>query len=165
MSDVSILKTDLLVIGGGPGGYTAAFRAADLGMEVILIDENHQLGGVWLNKGCIPSKSLLHLSSIIDESKEASAMGVKFKSPEISVKSIHEWKNNVINTLNEGISKLSKARNIKVLTGHASFKSANLVSVNDKQDKNIDVNFNNCIISTGSNPSIIQHLNKNHPSI
>ena len=165
MSDVSILKTDLLVIGGGPGGYTAAFRAADLGMEVILIDENHQLGGVCLNKGCIPSKSLLHLSSIIDESKEASAMGVKFKSPEISVKSIHEWKNNVINTLNEGISKLSKVRNIKVLTGHASFKSANLVSVNDKQDKNIDVNFNNCIISTGSSPSIIQHLNKNHPSI
>ena len=117
MTDVSILKTDLLVIGGGPGGYTAAFRAADLGMEVILIDENHQLGGVCLNKGCIPSKSLLHLSSIIDESKEASAMGVKFKSPEISVKSIHKWKNNVINTLNQGISKLSKARNIKVLTG------------------------------------------------
>ena len=165
MTNNSKIQTELVVIGGGPGGYTAAFRASDLGIKVVLIDKNYELGGVCLNRGCIPSKSLLHLSNIIDESVKLSSMGIDFTPPRISVKNIHSWKNKVINNLNDGISKLAKTRNIKVLTGHATFKSADLISVTDKQNKNIDIKFHNCIISTGSKPSVIPHLNKIHPSI
>ena len=164
MSD-STLKTNLVVIGGGPGGYTSAFRAADLGQNVILIDKNSNLGGVCLNRGCIPSKSLLHLSKIINDAKKAKIMGVTFETPDINVKNIHKWKNKIINDLNIGIEKLAKARNVKIINGHASFKSANQLTVVDHQDKAIEVQFDNCIIATGSKPQVLSHLNKSHPSI
>ena len=156
---------DLIVIGAGPGGYTAAFRAADLGLSVTLIDKNSNLGGVCLNEGCIPSKSLLHIAKIINDSKEASKFGVSFNKPKIDVKKIQDWKNNVIKNLNQGIEKLASVRKINVINGHANFKSATQIEVTDSQNKKINLNFKNCIIATGSKPHILNHLNKQHPSI
>tara|TARA_Y100001970_G_C14154551_1_gene814743 strand:+ start:61 stop:1482 length:1422 start_codon:yes stop_codon:yes gene_type:complete len=156
---------DLIVIGAGPGGYTAAFRAADLGLSVTLIDKNSYLGGVCLNEGCIPSKSLLHIAKIINDSKEASKFGVSFNKPIIDVKKIQDWKNNVIKNLNQGIEKLASFRKINVINGHANFKSATQIEVTDSQNKKINLNFKNCIIATGSKPHILNHLNKQHPSI
>ena len=158
-------KTQLVVIGSGPGGYTAAFRAADLGLKVTLIDEDQKLGGVCLNKGCIPSKSLLHVSKIIDHSKDASKIGLNFKKPIIDIQKMQEWKNNIIHTLNDGIFELAKARKINIITGRAKFLSANKLEISDKQNKKIKLLFDKCIISTGSKPQKISHLNKKHPSI
>ena len=129
--DNSKHKTDLVIIGAGPGGYTAAFRAADLGIAVTLIDKNVNLGGVCLNEGCIPSKSLLHLSKIINNSSEAADYGLTFNNPKINIKKIHDWKNNIINNLNKGIAKLAKIRKINIINGSASFKSAQELEVID----------------------------------
>ena len=119
-----INNCDLIVIGAGPGGYTAAFRAADLGLNVTLIDKNSSLGGVCLNEGCIPSKSLLHIAKVINDSKEASKFGISFNKPKIDVNKIQDWKNKVIKNLNQGIEKLASVRKINVINGHANFKSA-----------------------------------------
>ena len=161
----NIQKTELVVIGSGPGGYTAAFRAADLGMQVTLIDKNYNLGGVCLNKGCIPSKSLLHLAKGINDVSELKDAGISYNKPKIDIKKIHEWKDNTISNLNSGIKKLAQARKINVLNGLATFNSANQLEINDKQNKKILLDFDNCIIATGSSPQIIPNLNKKHPNI
>ena len=161
----SIQNTDLVIIGAGPGGYTSAFRAADLGLKVILIDKNINLGGVCLNEGCIPSKSLLHLSKIINDTKNASNHGLIFSKPKLDINKIQDWKNNIISNLNKGISKLAHIRNINIINGHASFKSAEKLEITDFQNKKISITFKNCIIATGSKPQVLKHLNKQHPSI
>jgi len=159
------IKTDLVVIGSGPGGYTAAFRAADLGINVILIEKNSTLGGVCLNRGCIPSKAYLHLSKIIDETKEVKNTGLIFENPIIDFKKINLWKNSIINHLSSGIESLAKQRKIKVINGKAKFLSADKLLIEDKQNKNININFSYCIVATGSSPSIINNLNIKHPRI
>ena len=103
-------KCQVLVVGAGPGGYTAAFRAADLGIEVTLIDASSKLGGICLNEGCIPSKSLLHISDIIEKSNKAKEAGINFNKPKINIDKIHDWKNKIIGNLNSGIKKLAKCR-------------------------------------------------------
>jgi len=163
--DDNINNTELVIIGAGPGGYTAAFRAADLGMKVTLINKSSKLGGVCLNKGCIPSKSLLHLSKIISEAKEAEKAGINFKKPTINIDEIHKWKNKIISNLSSGISKLAKIRGINIINGVATFNSANQLLIEDGQNKTMNLNFTNCIIATGSYPQIIPNLNKKHPTI
>lgn len=155
----------MVVIGSGPGGYTAAFRAADLGISVTLVDKDSSLGGVCLNRGCIPSKSLLHISKIINQAKYSSDIGIKFNNPKIDIDKIHKWKNKIINNLNNGIASLAKARKINVINGTANFLSANELSIVDNQQKTISLIFDNCIIATGSKSSVIPTLNKKHPSI
>ena len=161
----NIEKTELVVIGAGPGGYTAAFRAADLGIQVTLIDKNYNLGGVCLNKGCIPSKSLLHLAKGINDIAELKEAGISYNKLKIDIEKIHKWKNNTITNLNSGIKKLAQARKINVLNGLATFNSANQLEIIDKQNKKILLDFDNCIIATGSSPQIIPNLNKKHPNI
>ena len=121
----NILKTQLAVIGSGPGGYTAAFRAADLGLNVTLIDKEYNLGGVCLNKGCIPSKSLLHLAKTINDVDKVKKAGIIFDNLQIDIEKIHNWKDKTISELNSGIKKLASARKIKILNGLANFNSAN----------------------------------------
>ena len=159
------IKTDLVVIGSGPGGYTAAFRAADLGINVTLIEKNSTLGGVCLNRGCIPSKAYLHLSKIIDETQEVKNTGLIFEKPFIDFKKINMWKNSVVNKLSTGIKSLAMQRRIKIINGKATFLSADKLLIEDKQHKNITINFLYCIIATGSSPSIIKNLNIKHPRI
>ncbi|MBE8190576.1 MAG: FAD-dependent oxidoreductase, partial [Candidatus Thioglobus sp.] len=110
-------KTQIVVLGSGPGGYTAAFRAADLGLEVILIERFDELGGVCLNVGCIPSKALLHTAQIINEAAEAENFGVTFTPPKIDISAIRSNKNSIVGKLTGGIKALAKARKVKVITG------------------------------------------------
>jgi dihydrolipoamide dehydrogenase len=142
-----ITKTQVAVIGSGPGGYTAAFRAADLGKEVTLIERYDSLGGVCLNVGCIPSKALLHTAQIINEAEEASHLGVTFKEPAIDLDGVRTNKDNVVGKLTGGIKLLAKARKVNVITGYGKFISNNQIAI-DNSDEVIE--FEQCIIAAGS---------------
>jgi len=142
-----MIKTQVLVVGSGPGGYTAAFRASDLGKEVVLVENHNNLGGVCLNVVCIPSKSLLHTAQVINEAKSANQLGINFESPKIDIKSVRKNKENTVNKLTSGIKALTQARKVKVLTGYAKFLSTNQVSLEGTDDI---IEFEHCVIAAGS---------------
>jgi dihydrolipoamide dehydrogenase len=135
----------IVVIGAGPGGYTAAFRAADLGLKTMLIDRDEILGGVCLNVGCIPSKALLHAAKVIGDAQDLGAHGISFGAPEIKLEELIEWKSSVVSRLTGGLGQMAKARKVEVLTGEARFSSANTLTVGDRQ-----VSFDAAIIAVGS---------------
>ena len=115
-------RAKLVVIGGGPGGYAAAFRAADLGVEVTLVDAEAQLGGVCLLRGCIPSKALLHAARVISDAREAERFGVRFAAPEIDLERLRAWKSEVVDRLAQGVAQLAKRRGVRVLRAWATFR-------------------------------------------
>ena len=142
---------DVVVLGAGPGGYTAAFRAADLGMKVALIERWPTLGGVCLNVGCIPSKALLHAAKVIDEAQEMAEHGITFGKPSIDIDKLRAWKNSVIGKLTGGLSGLAKQRKVEVINGVGQFASPHeLLVKNDQAERR--VSFKNCIIAAGSEP-------------
>lgn len=154
------INTQLLVIGAGPGGYTAAFRAADLGKKVTLLERYDQLGGVCLNVGCIPSKALLHIVQILEETKELDNRGISFAEPKINLPQLRNWvQTSVINKLTTGLKALSKQRKIEVINGTGEFINANRVQVIDN-NKNIitNINFEHAIIAVGSRPIQLPNL-------
>jgi dihydrolipoamide dehydrogenase len=148
------IHAEVLVLGGGPGGYTAAFRAADLGKKVVLVERHPVLGGVCLNVGCIPSKALLHLALVIHEADEVAGFGVKFGKPELDLEKIRDWKNRVVKTLTTGLAGLAKQRNVTVITGEGSFASSNSLKI-ATADGDKTVSFDNAIIAAGSKPAKI----------
>lgn len=148
------LETDLVVIGGGPGGYAAAFHAADLGLKVTLIDLRENPGGVCLNVGCIPSKALLHAAEIIDEAEHARAFGVTFSEPQLDIEKLRGWKDKIVSQLTGGLGQLGKARGVEYIQGKARFESASLLKVETASGV-AEVAFKNAIIATGSRPSLI----------
>lgn len=121
--------TQLVVIGGGPGGYAAAFLAADLGIETTLVDLDVNPGGVCLFRGCIPSKALLHVAKVLSESREAKEIGIDFREPTIHLNKVRDWKNKVIAQLTGGLGQLCKQRKIKFIQGRASFLNSDTVSI------------------------------------
>ncbi|KTD60198.1 dihydrolipoyl dehydrogenase [Legionella sainthelensi] len=143
------IKTDVIVLGSGPGGYTAAFRAADLGKKVVLVERYESLGGVCLNVGCIPSKALLHIAKVVEEAHEMSEQGVSFGKPKLDNKKIVAWKNSVVSKLTGGLKALSKQRKVEVITGVGKFSGTHQVTVSTK-DGAVDVEFENAIIAVGS---------------
>ncbi|MBT8101992.1 MAG: dihydrolipoyl dehydrogenase [Gammaproteobacteria bacterium] len=147
-------SAQLVVIGAGPGGYTAAFRAADLGLDVILIERSPVLGGVCLNVGCIPSKALLHAAKVIDEAAAMAEHGVTFGKPRIDAEKLRDWKNAVIGKLTGGLSTMAKQRKVRVLQGTARFVAANRLQLDN--DESID--FEHCIIAAGSEPMMLPDL-------
>ena len=157
-------QVEIVVIGAGPGGYAAAFRSADLGKKVLLIDRDPNLGGVCLNRGCIPSKALLHISKVMDEAKALSKMGVSYNEPKIDIKTIREHKNRIVNQLNGGIAKMAKARAVETMEGSAEFRSNNELAVQTKEGQRV-VTFKKCIIASGSSSSMIPGVLSDHPSI
>ena len=165
MTKVNNIKTKVVVIGSGPAGYTAAFRASDLGLDVILVEKDKTLGGVCLNRGCIPSKAYLHLSHVIHDAKEAKNFGVNFNNPTIDINKICNWKDSIVKNLNLGIKDLARQRKIKIINGLASFLSANKISVKDTQKKKVTIEFDYCIIATGSSPAKLKNINTNHSNI
>ena len=150
---VNMIKGDLhaevVVLGAGPGGYTAAFRAADLGKQVVLIEKYASLGGVCLNVGCIPSKALLHVAKVINEADEAAHHGVTFAKPKIDIDKIRTWKEGVIAKLTGGLAALAKQRKVQVVHGTAKFSSSNSLTVQTAEGEKI-VTFDNAIIAAGS---------------
>ena len=138
----------LLVLGGGPGGYAAAFLAADKGMDVTLVDIGNKPGGVCLHRGCIPSKTLLHIAHLINETKEAKAWGINFGDPKVDLESVRKWKNQVIDKMASGLTQLSRQRNVKFVSGKGIFKDSNTLEVDGTEFL-----FDHCIIATGSSPT------------
>lgn len=147
-----MIKTQVLVIGSGPGGYTAAFRAADLGKEVTLIERHDNLGGVCLNVGCIPSKALLHTAQVINEAKTSDHLGVHFESPVIDLDGIRKNKADTVTKLTGGIKALAKARKVNVVNGFAKFISPSQVGIEGSDEV---IEFDDCIIAAGSRVSKI----------
>ena len=145
---------EVLVLGAGPGGYTAAFRAADLGKKVILVERYDSLGGVCLNVGCIPSKALLHTAQIINEAEHMSANGVSFGSPKIDLNGINGFKGKVVGKLTGGLKQLAKQRKVEVITGTGSFVNEHQLNV-EKEGSTTSVSFDHCIIAAGSQPTQI----------
>ncbi len=140
---------DLVVLGSGPGGYTAAFRGADLGLTVILIERYEKLGGVCLNVGCIPSKALLHVAKVITEGEDAKGIGITYSSPEIDIEQTLKWKNGIVNQLTQGLAGLAKRRKVTVVHGVGQFKSANLIEVTSSSGSET-ISFDKVIIAAGS---------------
>ncbi len=140
---------DLVVLGAGPGGYTAAFRAADLGLKVALVERYASLGGVCLNVGCIPSKALLHTAEVIDEAAAMAAHGVSFGKPEIDLEQLRDWKVSVISQLTGGLAKMAEQRQVSVISGHGKFIDKNTLMVAG-DDGLKPVSFERCIIAAGS---------------
>jgi len=141
----------LLVLGAGPGGYTAAFRAADLGLEVTLVERGATLGGVCLNVGCIPSKALLHAAKVIDEAQAMAEHGIKFGTPQIDVPKLRAWKSSVVGKLTGGLSSLARQRKVTVLQGEGRFVAPRVLEVHGAQGVRT-VSFDHCIIAAGSMP-------------
>lgn len=143
------IECDTLVLGAGPGGYTAAFRAADLGQKVVLVERYPTLGGVCLNVGCIPSKALLHAAKVITDAEEMSHFGVKMGKPEIALDDLRGWKDSVIKKLTGGLTGLAKARKVQVVQGKATFSSSHTLTVATAEGNKV-VKFKNAIIAAGS---------------
>jgi dihydrolipoamide dehydrogenase len=153
MSDAT-LHSEVLVLGGGPGGYTAAFRAADLGKQVTLVERYPVLGGVCLNVGCIPSKALLHMAQLIHEAEEVESHGLKFGKPEIDIDKIRSWKESVSKSLNDGLAGLAKQRKVTVVQGTGRFTGPNALEVETPEGIKT-ITFDQAIIAAGSSPTRI----------
>ena len=148
---ITDIQTQVVVLGSGPGGYTAAFRAADLGKKVILIERYSTLGGVCLNVGCIPSKALLHTAKVITEAEDSAAHGVSFSAPKIDLDALRNWKNHdVVAKLTGGLSQMAKQREVSVIVGNGQFTSPNTIAVTAEDGKITTINFENAIIAAGS---------------
>ena len=143
------MHAQTLVLGSGPGGYTAAFRAADLGQQVIMIERHARIGGVCLNVGCIPSKALLHTAQIINEAADMGDHGVSFAAPKIDIRKIESWKNSIVDKLTGGLKALAKQRKIEIVQGEASFTGTHTMQV-DTGEGIKTISFDNCIVAAGS---------------
>lgn len=151
------LEADVVVLGSGPGGYTAAFRSADLGMKTILVERFNTLGGVCLNVGCIPSKALLHIAKVLDETEEMASQGVSFSKPKIEKTKLVDWKNSVVQKLTGGLKALSKQRKVEVVTGLGKFKDKNVLLV-ESDEGNVEISFKHAIIAVGSEPIFLPFI-------
>ncbi len=144
-------ECDVLVLGAGPGGYTAAFRAADLGQKVVLVERSPTLGGVCLNVGCIPSKALLHFAKVVDEAAGFAAHGVKFEKPKIDLDALRGWKEGVVKRLTGGLTGLARQRKVTVVRGEAKFTSPHTLGVETAEGSRV-IRFAKAIIAAGSEP-------------
>ena len=156
------IHTEILVIGAGPGGYAAAFRAADLGKKVTLVDRDEHMGGVCLTRGCIQSKALLHITKVMDEAESLSKMGVSYGKPKIDIDAVREHKNKIVSQLNNGIASMAKARKVDFIQGNATFISDDEVQVSMEGAKQTII-FDFCIIAAGSSSASLPNIpdNKN----
>jgi dihydrolipoamide dehydrogenase len=153
MSDTTNLR--VAVLGGGPGGYAAAFKAADLGLDVTLIDREANPGGVCLYRGCIPSKALLHVAKLIEESREAAHWGVTFGEPKIDLDKLRSYKESVVNKLTGGLGQLTKMRKITYVRGTGTFVNSTTISVSKDDGSTEELSFDKIIVAVGSHPTKI----------
>lgn len=152
-------------MGAGPGGYAAAFRAADLGKKVTLIDKDSALGGVCLNRGCIPSKALLYMAKTVSEAKNLEDKGVSFGSPKIDIDKLRKWKQQTIEQLSAGIKQMASARKVETITGTAKFLSGNEIQITPAKGKAHNLLFEHAIVATGSSSAVPQLFSVADPSV
>ncbi len=158
------VHAELVVLGSGPGGYTAAFRAADLGKKVVLIEKDSSLGGVCLNVGCIPSKALLHSAKVITEAEEMAEHGISFSKPEVDLDKLRGWKESVVKQLTGGLGGLAKARKVQVVNGYGTFTGPNMIEVDNNGEKST-VSFDQCVIAAGSEPVTLPFIPHDDPRV
>jgi dihydrolipoyl dehydrogenase len=158
------IHAEVVVLGSGPGGYTAAFRAADLGKNVVLIEKNVTLGGVCLNIGCIPSKALLHVAKVLTEAEEMAAHGVSFAKPKIDLDALRGWKDSVVGQLTGGLDGLAKGRKVTTVRGMGVFTGPNMIEVTG-EDSTTKVSFDQCIIAAGSEPVELPFIPHDDPRV
>ncbi len=151
-------SVQMVVIGGGPGGYAAAFMGADLGLDVALVDPAENPGGVCLYRGCIPSKALLHVAALINETREAKNWGITFSKPEISINKLRSWKEDVVKQTTGGLGQLVKQRKINHIRGMARFVDSSTLEIDLVDGKTDTISFEHAIIATGSSPAVIPNL-------
>ncbi len=155
---------EVVVLGSGPGGYTAAFRAADLGKKVILIEKDSNLGGVCLNVGCIPSKALLHAAKVITEAEEMGDHGITYSKPKIDLTKLRDWKGSVVSGLTGGLAGLAKGRKVQIVNGYGRFSGPNMIEVQG-DDGITKVSFDQCIIAAGSEPVTLPFIPHDDPRV
>jgi dihydrolipoamide dehydrogenase len=158
------IKTQVVVLGAGPAGYSAAFRCADLGLETVIVERYSTLGGVCLNVGCIPSKALLHVAKVIEEAKALAEHGIVFGEPKTDIDKIRTWKEKVINQLTGGLSGMAKGRKVKVVNGLGKFTGANTLVV-EGENGSTTINFDNAIIAAGSRPIQLPFIPHEDPRV
>jgi len=156
-------KLRIAVVGGGPGGYAAAFLAADLGMQVTLIDPETNPGGVCLYRGCIPSKALLHVAKLIEESQQAKNWGIEFPPAKIDLARLRTWKEGVVKKLTGGLGQLSKQRHVEYIQGHAAFENSTTLRVYKTDSTEVVLGFDRIILATGSRPAVVPALKLDSP--
>lgn len=161
---MTALQVDVVVLGSGPGGYTAAFRAADLGLEVALIERDETLGGVCLNVGCIPSKALLHAANIVGGVRDMADHGLTFGEPTIEIQKLTGWKSKIVGQLTTGLSALAKQRKVQVVHGTGVFTSSTGLSVT-REDGDVDIEFKYAIVAVGSEPVWLPGLPRDDPRL
>ena len=159
------IKTQVLVIGAGPGGYSAAFRCADLGLDTVIVERYPTLGGVCLNVGCIPSKALLHVAKVMEEAKHIEKAGISFSAPTIDIEKIAGYKNGVVKKLTDGLGAMSKMRKVEHIQGYATFLDENSVEVVLSSGEKTKVTFDNCIIAAGSQSTKMSFIPHEDPRI
>ena len=159
------VHAEVLVLGAGPGGYTAAFRAADLGQQVVLVDQRPTLGGVCLNVGCIPSKALLHAARVIAETREMAAHGLRFGDPDIDVDALRGWKDGVVSRLTGGLAGLARQRKVRIVPGTGRFTAPDQVAVTGDDGAVTTVSFERAIIAAGSEPVRLPFLPEGDPRV
>ena len=159
------IKTQVLVIGAGPGGYSAAFRCADLGLDTVIVERYPTLGGVCLNVGCIPSKALLHVAKVVEEAKHIEKAGISFSAPTIDIEKIAGYKNGVVKKLTDGLGAMSKMRKVEHIQGYATFLDENSVEVVLSSGEKTKVTFDSCIIAAGSQSTKMSFIPHEDPRI
>ncbi|MCK5819579.1 MAG: dihydrolipoyl dehydrogenase [Psychromonas sp.] len=158
------IKVQVVVLGAGPAGYSAAFRAADLGLEAVIIEKFKTLGGVCLNVGCIPSKALLHVSKVIAEAKSLSDHGIVFGKPKMDLAKVRGWKEKVVSQLTNGLQGMAKMRKVNVVNGFARFTGANTIVVKGEKE-NTTITFDHAIIAAGSRPVTLPFIPHDDPRV
>ena len=158
------IKTEIVVLGAGPGGYAAAFYAADLGKKVLLIEQDKKLGGVCLNRGCIPSKALLYATKIFSEARESAHRGITFGSPQVELDKLRAWKNSIVEKLSGGVSFLAKKRGVQVLTGRGYFEGSQTLRVETPEGQQF-VNYEKCIVAVGSKAALPKVFDLGNPRV
>src|SRR5215475_79946 len=156
---------NVAVIGGGPGGYAAAFLASDLGMQVTLIDQELNPGGVCLYRGCIPSKALLHVAKVLEDARQATNWGITFAEPTIDVGKLRTWKEGVVRKLTGGLGDLCKRRGVTFMQGHATFVDATTLMVQTTPGEEQRLTCAHAIVATGSRPTTLPHLTLDSPRL
>lgn len=158
------IKTEIVVVGAGPGGYAAAFYAADLGKKVLLIERDKRLGGVCLNRGCIPSKALLHATHQITSARESDHRGITFAAPTVDLAKLRAWKESILTKLGSGVAQLAKMRNVQVIQGKAYFEGSQTLRVENEQGQQF-VNFDTAIVAVGSLPALPKAFDLGNPRV